>query len=77
VYQIIIELKGKSEQHVAQSSGKGWLQKLKKGVIFLGKTAGVLLAAPLKLPGKVITVARYMVLVAGIVKVSDNPEADE
>jgi hypothetical protein len=64
---------------VTQPSGKGWLLKVKKGVKIIGNAAGVILAAPIKLPGKLLTVAKYLALLAGIVKATEKKDepADE
>ena len=62
---------------VARPSGKGWLQSLKKVVTVVGSTAGLILAAPLKLPQKVLSIAQYIALAAGIAKAIEKADADE
>lgn len=63
-----------NEEIVTQPSGKGWLQKVKKGVKIIGNAAGVILAAPIKLPSKLLTVAKYLALLSGIVKATEKPD---
>ena len=66
-----------SEQNegiVKQPSGKGWLRMVKNGVKLIGNAAGVILAAPIKLPSKLLTVAKYLALLSGIVKVTEKPD---
>lgn len=62
------------EKIVAQPSGKGWLRMVKKGVKLIGNAAGVILAAPIKLPSKLLTVAKYLALLSGIVKATEKPD---
>jgi len=74
---LIIEVKNKLNVNVTQSSGKGWLRIVKRVMGIAGSTAGILLAGPLKLPGKVSRIAQYIALLAGIVKAVEKPGTDE
>lgn len=69
----------KKEEIVTKPSGKGWLGVVKKGLKIVGSAAGVILAAPVKLPGKLLTIAKYLALLAGIVKATEKKDepADE
>lgn len=69
----------KKEEIVAKPSGKGWLGAVKKGLKVVGTAASVILAAPIKLPGKLLEVAKYLALLAGIIKATENDDepADE
>lgn len=67
-------IKIKSENNVNQSSGKDWLRVVKKSITVIGRVAGVLLVAPLKLPGKILSAAHYVAIFAGIVKAIDTDE---
>jgi len=55
---------------VIQPSGKGWLQEVKKSIQLAGSAATVLLASPLRLPGKIFNSAQYIAVIASIVKVT-------
>ncbi|WP_316831864.1 hypothetical protein [Pedobacter aquatilis] len=67
-------MKKQKEEGVAQTSGKGWLRVIKKCISVAGSTAGILLAAPLKLPIKVLKAAQYIVVAAGIIKAAEKDE---
>ena len=70
-------MKHKLAENVIRPSGKGWLQIIKRGIGIAGSAAGVLLTAPLRLPSKILNVARYIALIAGIVKATAKTETDE
>jgi hypothetical protein len=74
---LFIEVKNKLNVNVTQSSGKGWLRIVQRVVGIAGSTAGILLAAPLKLPEKISRIAQYIALMAGIVKAIEKPGTDE
>ncbi|GGI28399.1 hypothetical protein [Pedobacter mendelii] len=53
-----------------------WMPTIKKYLSVASSAAGIILAAPLKLPNKLLIVARYVALAAGIIKATDM-KADE
>ncbi|WP_231465091.1 hypothetical protein [Pedobacter sp. Leaf132] len=67
-------LKIKSKNNVTPSSGKKWLRVVKKSVAIAGRIAGILMVAPFKLPGKIVSLAQYLAMFAGIVKATENNE---
>jgi len=67
-------LKSNNQHVVIKPSGKGWLQAVKKTIQLAGSAATILLASPLKLPGKIFSIAQYIAVIAGIVKVTEKDE---
>lgn len=59
---------------MVQSSGKDWLQQVKKVLKASGPIASLILTAPLKLPNQVLLVAKYLLLVVGIVKATEKTD---
>lgn len=74
---LLIKVNRKLNINATQSSGKGWLRIVKRVANIAGSAAGVLLAAPLKLPGKLAQVVQYIALFAGVVKAAEKSENDE
>lgn len=64
------------EQGATAEKGQ-WLQKAGKIIKVVGTAAGVLLGSPLKLPGKVLKVVQYLVVLAGLVSAADSMEDKE
>jgi len=67
-------VKIKEEKNVIKPSGKGWLNVVKKGLKVVGSAATVLLAAPIKLPNKLLEIAKYVALLVGIVKATEKED---
>ncbi|MFW0714247.1 hypothetical protein [Pedobacter sp. N23S346] len=67
-------MKSNIQNGVIKPSGKGWLPMVKKSIQLAGSAATVLLASPLKLPGKIFILAQYIAVIAGIVKVTGKDE---
>jgi len=67
-------LKNSIQNDITKPSGKGWLQVVKRSIQLAGSAATVLLASPLKLPGKIFTVAQHIAVIGGIIKVSGKDD---
>lgn len=67
-------MKKKQEEVVTVPSGKGWLKVVKKGLKIVGSAAAVILTAPVKLPNKLLEVAKYLALLGGIIKATEKKE---
>lgn len=67
-------LKLKRKIEVVESSGKGWLQLVKRGARIALKASAVLLAAPVKLPLKLLVALKYLAVIAGILQATDRKE---
>lgn len=56
----------------AKSSEKSWWNMTKKGLAIAGKIAAVLLVAPFKLPVKIYSVSKCIVLAAEVLKATGS-----
>jgi len=61
-------LSKKVNQQLASTSGKSWLSKIKQVAGVVSHTTQFILAAPLKLPAKIVAAVKYIGLLSGLVQ---------